>query len=132
MDNEKDAIERGTGTEAIGAVDSLVMPFSLEIWEKKTITVAAGNYSEAVKQVPAGCTFESVRKEGDEHEDRLTEYDWCPLCHQPMLQNKNGPVDRWARIKVDPDTDGPWMSDGIVHESCADSVGREVLARMRA
>lgn len=138
MDNEKDAIERETGTEAIGAVDSLVMPFSLEIWVKKTITVTAGNYSDAVKQVPCGCTFESVRQEGVEYEDRLTEYDWCFLCCEPMLGDKNGPVDRWANIKVLPEDNEPFPlfrgneESVCVHESCADSLGREVLERQRA
>ena len=60
-------------------------PYLLEIWEKKTITVTAGDYAGAVEQVPEGCTFESVRNHGDPHEDRLTEYDWCHLCCQPML-----------------------------------------------
>jgi hypothetical protein len=133
VDNERDVIERESGTEAGGAADSLVMPFSLEIWEKKTISVTAGNYSEAVKLVPSGCMFESVRMEGAAPEDRLTEYDWCYLCCQPMLHDKNGPVDRWAKIEVEPDEDCPfWTSDGIVHEACADSLGKKVLERMRA
>lgn len=113
-----------------GSNAHLLVTFSLEIWEKKTITVAAGNYSEAVKQVPTDCTFESVRKEGDEYEDRLIEYDWCYLCRQPVLGDKNGPVDRWAKIEVDDCTF--WTGGGIVHESCADSLGKKVLERMRA
>ena len=136
MDNERHAIEMESGAKGERAVDSLVMPFSLEIWEKKTITVTAGNYSEAVKQVPTDCTFESVRKAGDEYEDRLTEYDWCHLCCQPLLGDKNGAVDRWASIKVLPEDDDPFplfKGDTVcVHESCADSLGREVLERMRA
>ena len=130
MGNEKDAIDRGVGTERKGVVDSQVMPFSLEIWEKKTITVTAENPSEAVKQIPGDCTFESVRKQGDEYEDRLTEYDWCGLCCLPMLQDKDGPVDRWAKIELGPQ-DAPFAGD-CVHESCADSLGRKVLERMRA
>jgi hypothetical protein len=132
MDNERDAIDRDTGTNEKSAipVNSLVMPFSLEIWEKKTITVTAENYAGAVKQVPRECSFESVRKQGDEYEDRLTEYDWCHLCCQPMLQNKNGPVDRWAKIEIDRDDDYPFAGD-CVHESCAISLGRKILETMR-
>jgi hypothetical protein len=104
--------------------------YLLEIYEKKTITVTAQNFAAAVKQVPEGCTFESVRKQGDSYEDRLTEYDWCSLCCQPMLQDKDGPVDRWAKIELN-SRDMPFAGD-CVHESCADSLGRTVLKRMRS
>jgi len=109
----------------------MLMPFLLEIWEKKTITVTAGNYAGAVKQVPKDCTFESVRKQGDTYEDRLTEYDWCPLCCHPMLQDKNGPVDRWAKIEFDRPDDYPFAGD-CVHESCAISQDRKILEAMKA
>jgi hypothetical protein len=102
--------------------------YLLEIWEKKTITVTAENFAAAVSRVPEGCMFMSVRKQGDSYEDRLTEYDWCDLCCQPMLQDKDGPVDRWAKIELD-SRDLPFAAD-CVHESCADSMGRVVLERM--
>ena len=105
--------------------------FELEIWEKKTITVVAEDYSGAVKQVPKDCTFNSVRKQGDDYEDRLSEYDWCQLCCQPLLQDKNGPVDRWAKIEIDPDDDYPFADD-CVHESYAVSQGRRIMEVMRA
>lgn len=129
MSDEKTTTCEPAASDVLG----VVMPFSLEFWEKKTITVTAESYSLAAKQVPKDCTFESVRKQGDDYADRLTEYDYCHLCGQPMLQNSYGPVDRWAKIELDPADDCPFVTrDDCVHESCADSLGRTVFERMRA
>lgn len=111
------------------------MTYLLEFWEKKTVVVQAETCSQAAAMVPAGGMFESVRLDGTDYEDRITEYDWCYLCCQPMLGNKNGPIDRWANIKSIPGEDCPSVFVGdeglCVHETCADSQGREVLSRMR-
>jgi hypothetical protein len=96
--------------------------FLLEAWEKKQLTVEAESIREVVDQhdVPGRWTFESVREEGQEYEDRLTSYNTCCLCLKPMLGDKSGPVDQCTMVK-----DPLFGGTEAAHEHCAAEKGEE-------
>ena len=100
----------------------MVKKFLLEAWEKKQFTVEAESVREVVDQhdVPDKWTFESVREEGQEYEDRLTSYDTCCLCLKPMLGDKMGPVDQGTLVK-----DPLFGGTASAHDHCTAEKGEE-------